>query len=67
MDMRLLQALPQEIAESICAVLCQLDKDRNKTRRLGEEARKRIRSAYNERQFLDDMGWIYNSALGFDE
>ena len=60
-------ASPEEMAEAICTILCQLDKDRNETRRLGEEARKRIRSAYNERQFLDDIESIYNSALGFDD
>ena len=53
---------PHEMAARMCDILCDLNKNRQKTRALGEAARKRIQSAYNERQFLDSMNKTYSAA-----
>lgn len=53
---------PHDMASKICEILCDLNQDRSKTRIMGISARKRIRMAYNEQQFLDAMETIYAAA-----
>ncbi|MEI6494169.1 MAG: glycosyltransferase, partial [Verrucomicrobiota bacterium] len=54
---------PKDMALRICDILCDLNQNREKTRAMGEAARKRIQCAYNERQFVDSMNRIYAAAL----
>jgi glycosyltransferase involved in cell wall biosynthesis len=54
---------PHEMAVQICDILCDLNENRTKTRAMGIAARERIRSSYNEAQFLDSMNRIYFAAL----
>ena len=50
---------PTNMAIEIAHILHELDKDRNLLKVKGTLAEDRIRSAYNERQFLDFMGRMY--------
>ena len=54
---------PREMAARICDILCSLNQNRGKARSLGIAARERIRSSYNEAQFLDSMNRMYSAAL----
>ena len=50
---------PTDMAIEIAHILNELDKDRNLLKVKGTLAENRIRSAYNERQFLDFMSKMY--------
>jgi glycosyltransferase involved in cell wall biosynthesis len=50
---------PTNMATEIAHILHELDKDRNLLKVKGTLAEDRIRSAYNERQFLDFMSKMY--------
>ena len=54
---------PKVMASRICDILFELDQNRTKTSIMGVAARKRIRHAYNEQQFLVSMEKIYTHAL----
>ena len=54
---------PSKIAIEISHILCTLDNQRDLLRIKGGLAAERIRSAYNERQFLDSMNCYYRAAL----
>jgi len=53
---------PKDMAIRISEILCHLDGDRQKTRRIGEAARAQIRVSYSEQQFLESMEAIYAQA-----
>ena len=58
---------PSKMAIEISHILCTLDNQRDMLRIKGGLAAERIRSAYNERQFLDSMNCYYRGALAASE
>jgi len=54
---------PGDMASRIADILCKLHGNRELIRSLGDAARERIKSAYNERQFLDSMNRYYSEAI----
>jgi len=58
---------PSKMAIEISHILCTLDNQRDLLRIKGGLAAERIRSAYNERQFLDSMNCYYRAALAVSQ
>lgn len=54
---------PTIMAIEIVRILCLLDKDRSLLRLKGDAASTRIRSSYNEKQFLESMNKLFISAV----
>jgi glycosyltransferase involved in cell wall biosynthesis len=54
---------PKKMAIEIARILCLLDKDRALLRLKGDAASTRIRSSYNEAQFLESMNKFFISAI----
>lgn len=54
---------PEEMAHAIADILCGLDENRSLLKLKGAAARERIRSSYNETQFIESMELIYSKAL----
>jgi glycosyltransferase involved in cell wall biosynthesis len=54
---------PSNMATEIARILCILDNDRSLLRIKGDAASTRIRSSYNEKQFLESMNRFFICAV----